>query len=906
MIVRILALAIVALAPLAQPLGAQSIEQELARRGLTFEQAQRLARQAGVDPNDPAQLADFARGNGVPESQIQDYLVQLRQRQGGSGEDAPAQNVQDLRSSSVTAADIQADEVVAEEAKPTETFAPQSGGLDYFGYNIFGDVPDPFKPSSVGPVDDGYVIGPEDQLRISVWGSTEFQYELAVDLEGRVFIPTIGQITIAGQQLSELRDYLKQRLAKSYSGLIKDPPTVFMDVTVTRFKPIQVFVLGEVKNPGGYTFQSNSTIFNVLYGVGGPKTSGSLRDIRIIRDGKTIAHVDLYKLLLKGEDPQTAPILNNDRIFIPPRISEISISGPVRRPAIYELNEKDSFVDLIRYAGGLRPQAYGDRVQIERIIPLEERIHPSLAREFIDYSLKDILENKKWVDLRDGDKVRLFSISDINENIVNIEGAVYQPGTYQLSDSLNTIRDLIVAADGLTGEVYLDKADITRIKEDDTQIFFSVDLNEVMGANPGHNIILEERDRIRIYSRTEIESTYNVRIEGFVRNPADIRWKDSLRVYDVLFTGGGLFDPKYREQVFMDRADLIRRNEDGRTTRVISFNLKEALEEKGFGLELVQPFDLVRVYPNTVQLIDDKFVVINGEVKNPGTFEFQENMTLEDLLLKARGFKENSYIGEVEITRTIKTEKESEITQNLVFDLVSNPEQKEDFYSVDLFWSILDKAKEIKLNHRDRVYIRPNPRYNDQTTLTLRGEVRFPGEYTILNENESLADIIMRAGGLTEEAYPKGARLSRNNNQVVIELDEVLKGNKRADVFIRNGDDLFIPKDPNTVLVTGNVALDGYIKHLPGKRLTYYLDRAGGMQKNSYKYVLLTQGNGAVFQVKRKGLFKKNPKVDDGAAIRVIYEPPKPDKESNVREIFMETLSLVTTALTVAILARSL
>lgn len=881
----------------------QTIDQELARRGLTFEQAQRLARQSGVDPNNPDELARFARNNGVPEAQIQQYLIQLRQRQGSDTVSSEA-NVTDLTDQSVTSDQIQESEepmnIPQDGPRPS---TPEKSGLPYFGYQIFADTPDAFKPGTDGPVDEGYVIGPDDELRLTIWGATEFQYDMSVDVEGRSFIPNIGLVTVAGQSLKNLRESLKVTLSKSYSGLVKDPPTIFMDLTVTRFKPIRVFVLGEVKNPGGYTFTSNASIFNVLYGVGGPTVDGSLRDVRIIRDGKEIASVDLYDLLLRGIDPSTVPLLNNDRIFIPPRKSEVSITGPVRRPAIFELKQGEGVKEIIEFSGGLKPEAYTDRFQIRRILPFEERTDPSEARAVLDNSLREIISGSTKFDLQDGDKVRIFSITDVLDNVVRIEGAVDQPGVYQLSDTIRTVRDLVLAADSLTGDAFLQKAEIIRTNEDSTQTFISLDLRSVMNDDPSQNLILRKRDRFKIYSRLEIEQNSTVSISGAVRNPSEYRWRDSLRVFDVLFKSGGLFDPEYREGILLTRADLIRRNEDGRTTNIISFDLEEALNEEGFGLEIMQPFDQIKVYENTVQLITEKYVVISGAVKSPGRYNFNENMTLEDLIMNAMGFSEDAYLGEVEITRTERPELESEKATKFDFELIQDESDKYAFYSNDIFWNLLDRAEEFKLQHRDRIYIRSNPLFKNQETVTISGEVRFPGNYTLLSENEKLSSFIERAGGVTDEGYANGARLQRDGQNVVIELEKIISGNRRSDIFIKGGDTIDIPKDPNVVLVTGNVGLDGFIKHEPGAKVTYYLDRAGGLQANSYKYVQLTQANGATYRVKRKGLFKQNPEVEDGAVIRVIYEEPRPQSDKpSFREVFGDTISIITASLTIIVL----
>ena len=320
-----------------------SVQEELSRRNLTLSQAQQLARQAGINPNDPDQIARVARARGVSEEQIQEWLIDLRLNNRG---DSSGTGLEDLSGNVTSADDIILSTSTDQDSVPKTTTSKDTSGLEYFGYNIFSDTPDPFKPRTVGPVGDGYVVGPEDQLRLTVWGATEFQYELQVDVEGRILIPNIGLVTVAGQKLSNLRESLKVRLGKSYSGLLKNPPTIFIDLTVTRLRPIQLFVLGEVKNPGGYSFTHNSTIFNVLYGVGGPKISGSLRDIRVIREGKQVAFIDLYELLLNGTDNQNIPLLNNDRIFIPPRENTVSIQGQIRRPAIYEMKPDEGLSKL--------------------------------------------------------------------------------------------------------------------------------------------------------------------------------------------------------------------------------------------------------------------------------------------------------------------------------------------------------------------------------------------------------------------------------------------------------------------------------------------------------------------------------------------------------------------------------
>ena len=878
-----------------QNLQAQSIDELLQSRGLSFEQVQEMAQNAGLDPNNPDELAAFARQNGVPESQTQLYLVQLRQLE---NEGIESTSVTDFTETVVASEDIQEQPIPTQASNPTSpTTNPQDQGLTYFGYNIFSGGPDSFQPSTPSPVDEGYVVGPDDELRLTVWGATEFQYELRVDIEGRTNIPNIGLITVAGKTLKELRTSLKLRLAQSYAGLVKTPPTIFMDLTVTRYKPIEIFVLGEVSSPGAYTVTSNATLFNVLYAVGGPTTAGSLRDVRIIRDGQVLRTLDFYDLLLDGVLAENIPLLNNDRVFIPPRNNEIRIQGPVKRPAIYELKDGEDFQDLLRFTAGLQPEIYTDRFQINRIIPMEERSDASRAREILDFNLNDVLTGNIPITLVDGDRIQLFSITDINDQVVEINGAVDQPGTFELNQELQTIRDLILAADGLSENAYLGQAELIRTNDDLTQSYFTVNLAEAISGNEAENMMLQRRDLLTIYTLDDIRQTGLVSVIGYIRNPASYPWRENLRVYDLLFKAGGLFDAEYLEQVHLDRADLIRRNVDGRTTEVISFNLEEALQEEGFGLEILQPYDNIRIYPNTVQLITDKFVIIEGAVKNPGRYTYDEGMSLEDLLLKAQGFNENAFIGRVEVTRIEEPITDQQKAKSIIHNLINNSAEQFQFYSNDLFWSLMDKAAQFNLKHMDRVYVRINPNFEFQQTVLVNGEVEFPGSYAILSSNESLRSVIERAGGLTDEAYSKGSSVIRDSIKVIIDFDDNLLS-LNNDFLIQAGDQINIPKKPRVVLITGNTVMNGFIEYEPGKRVKYYMDRAGGLQPNTSKYLQLTQANGAVFRVKRKGLFKNNPVVDEGAIISAIFEQ-EPEKEPfDLREIIVELTSITTSALT--------
>lgn len=880
--------------------GQGSVQEELSRRNITLSEAQNMARQAGINPNNPTELRRFAKANGVPDSQINQWLEEM----GMSNPEKPSGQIQDLRDTTVSSDEIEmvSDTTQIETQVQVEP-EPEEEGLTNFGYKIFSSTPDAFKPDAIGPVDEGYIVGPNDEMRLTMWGATQLQYELEVDSEGRILIPNVGQLTVAGQTLKYLREYLKMRLSKSYAGLAKDPPTIFLDVTLTRLRPVRIFVIGEVDQPGGYTVSSYSTLFNALYAVGGPTQNGSLRDIKLIRNGEVVSTFDLYEFLLTGIDSGSIKLQNNDRIFIPQRLNTIKIRGPVNRPAIYEFKPGEGLEDLLHYAGNLKPEAYGKRFHVERIIPMQDRKAPSVAREVKDFNLMDVLNGELEYIPKDGDDIRISSISDRVEDVVYLEGAVFQPGSYEIQENeIRTVKDLILSADSLKGDAIKYKVEVIRTDEDLTQTMISLDLEKILKDDPYHNIVLRRLDRVRVFSRTELEDNYTVSISGAISNPDSYRWRDSLTVYDLLFKGKGLFDSESKEKVYLKRADLVRRTDNGRNSIVIPFNLEQALENKRFGTTKLQPFDEIKIYPNTVELIDDKFVVINGAVKNPGRYEFNENMTLEDILITAGGFLESSSLTKVEVSRLVKPEKAESKSLQFFWPLLGD-ELGNEFYHPSLADTLFTLAGNYKLEHRDYIYVRTNEFFETQQEIVLQGEVRFPGSYSLITENESLSSVIERAGGITSEGYPLGATLNRGGQKVVIELDDIIKGNKESDIIMKPGDTLSVPKTPNTVLVTGNVALDGYIKYKERERLSYYLDQAGGMLKDSYKYVRLEQPSGATYQVRRKGLFKPNPRVRDGATIRVIYEEPEPKTEQRpASEILQQSLALLTSTLTVIVL----
>jgi len=803
-----------------------------------------------------------------------------------------------------------------------DTTRAREDTLEYFGYDTFQTIPEAFVPSATGPVNDSYIVGPQDELRLTVWGAAEFTYNLQVDREGRVTIPNVGQFTVAGKTISTLREELRQWLSQSYAGLTSDPPTVFMDLMVTRVRPVQVYVLGEVGQPGGYTVSSFATVFNALYSVGGPLKRGSLRNIQVIRNGEVVETVDLYGYLMDGTSPDPVQLRNNDYVFIPPRGETVAITGSVKRPAYYEVKDDETAEDLVDYAGGLEPNAYSKRFQIERIVPFDEREDPSVAREVLDFDLNRARTGAIDVDLADGDHVKILSIREATDRVVQtkvksvkVSGAVFQPGRYGLSDSLRTVKDLIEQADGLTGDAFQKHAQLVRRKDDLDPSSMSLNLSDVMADNPRENVVLRAGDSLHVASVQEMRSDRFVRISGQVRNPGEYSYREGMTVEDLLYRAGGLGDDEYLKEVFLERADLFRVSDDGARERVIPFHLGDALQGDGLADRELKAEDEIRIYAATVERLEERFVEVSGAVKGPGEFRYRDNMTLKDVILQAGGFQEGANLREVEVTRMVEQRGGDGLRATTLRVPLNERARKVDSVSFSVRDTVraLQAADEFQLQHRDRVYVRTDPSFQPQETVQVRGEVRFPGEYTILRDNERLSDVLRRAGGVLPTGYLKGGRLFRTTDdagaslgdqgeQVIVEMQQAVEGDPDDDVILRPGDEIIIPPQPNTVAIRGNVANEGLVKHESGKRVEYYLERAGGVREDTER-VLLTQASGATFRV-RTGWFRRTPKVDDGAIIRVVAEEPKPEREQvDIGQIATETVSILSSALTVIVLA---
>ena len=587
------------------------IRQKLKEMGISEDEAIQMAKDRGVDLRkylNPTAAVDTTKIN---QQQLLQPSTGVPPPQGG-----------------VTPPTVPTAPAVTAAIETTKTLLPDTTqlprgafGLEYFGYKLFKKIPTAFAPNEVGPIDPGYLIGTGDILLLSVWGQAEFQYQLEVYREGRVFIPNVGQVFVSGTPLRNLQEKLTNQLSKYYSVLASKPQTVFLDVTIAKLRPLRVFVMGELAQPGGYTISSYATVFNALYAVGGPRVKGSLRGVKVIRDNQVVAVIDLYDYLLKGDRTSDIRLQNNDVIFIPPRLSTVSIRGEVSRSAIYELKTGEDISALIDFAGGLLPTAYTEKCQIERIKPLSERKGGVVDREIVDVKLRDyISKSGKKFPMFDGDVVEVYPILGETRNYVYIDGPVWRPGRYEMARA-QTLKQLIASAEGLQPKTYLPVAHIIRENEDlITTRIIPFDLGNIMdGTAP--DVALQPRDSIYLYSTevVQIKDRY-VTIFGEVKKPGKYRLHDNMTLADLILAAGG-----YTQEAYLLAAEVARVRPEGMSEDTLAILLYPPLPREFSKIASQRFADSARIMSSSDFILLQRDEVL---IKPNPDYKEQQNVTI--------------------------------------------------------------------------------------------------------------------------------------------------------------------------------------------------------------------------------------------------------------------------------------
>lgn len=637
---------------------------------------------------------------------------------------------------------------------PLEFLVPAFNGresadtLPAFGYNIFTYAPTTFEPSVNIPAPKNYVVGPGDEIVISLWGATQLVHKLIVAKDGSLYIPDVGLVNVNGLTITNLKARLFDRLSKVYSSLnvdVKGQGGTSLDVSTGRLRSVKVFVLGEINKPGGYTLPALSTAFTVLYYSGGPTLNGSLRSVKVFRNGRTVSEIDVYNYLLRGDKSSDVNLEDGDIVFVPTAGKRVAIYGSILRPAIYEIRNDETLGDILKFSGGLTFNAFYQRVHVERIVPFDQREQYKENILSLDFNFNDISSliksNNK---LEDGDVVNILSISKRPENRVDIKGSIRKPGTYELTGPNMTIRDLVQNADSLYPDSFMEEALLIRTLPSEKQEVISFNLKKAMDGDPAENHILQNRDSIKIFNVENFHPTHSVEILGEVKKPGKYTRYENMALSDLIVLSGGLTDKAQTGNIEVARLDTTNSDIYYETYTV---DLPEKYwEANGSENFILNDYDRVFVKSDTSRNFDNKVVSVQGEVQFPGSYALlKRGERLSDLLIRVDGFKNSAYKEGIYVLRYNNLFEKTE--QSLSTDTI-----RQDIYDKPIFNKKIfeDFSNRIPINWED---VEKN--YRSISNLVLQ-----PGDIVVIPKDPQVVFVIGEVGIPSNVPYLKGASLS--------------------------------------------------------------------------------------------------------------------------------------------------
>lgn len=781
-------------------------------------------------------------------------------------------------------------------ASATRELREKLADVDIYGFSyfrqkdvkIFNNAVDIKPPSN-------YVLGVGDQIVVSIWGYADYNRLFFIDKEGYIQQENIGRVYLKGLTLEQAKELLRTRFANAYMIEKSD-----FDVSINYSRVITINVVGDVENPGSYTFPAINTAYNILAYVGGPSKSGSIRDIQVKRNGKIIRHFDLYKFLFTPEKQDDIFLDNNDYIYVPAQKNIVTIEGAVNRVGKYEMMPGETFDDILKFCGNYRPDAFTKVIQIRRYAQNKQII--------IDYNLDSVRVSGGKIELMNGDVVSVRSIPDKVKNYNEISGSVLLPGRYQWKEG-DRVLDLIQKAQGLKEDAYLDQAVLVRTNYDDFRKYsYKIDLNKVIADEQSEdNMLLTFRDVIEVYAKTDFFDKFDIEISGEVRKPRRFESEKGMSLRDAIIMSNGL-----KEEALLDEIIIYRVNDD-LTEQLISFRIDTSNNLAALDTFKLKKRDRIVVMKD-LRRIDQYFVEVNGMVRGASKFPYMEGMTLADALTLAKGFKMEAASNRIEIARIANYDKaisQSVPTQVTILN-----------YSISKNIGIDPVANSIKLQPYDQIYVRPTPEFEYQSKVLVKGEVLYPGEYVLTTKDERLSSVIERAGGLTRFAYADGMRLNRKEDgigNVLTNLSVALKNNSsKFNYVLKPGDSIVIPAVKDFVALQGafNYPSDKkpdnlYVPFTENRDAKFYIYKYGAGFSDSADrlktYVI--RPNGQILGTHRS-LFGKNfPKVEKGSVI-VIPERPNKVKEKKVKssnvgglqKVITATIGTITSVLTLYLL----
>lgn len=688
-----------------------------------------------------------------------------------------------------------------------------------FGHEIFSDKNLSFSPELNIPTPKGYILSAGDEVLINVWGDSELNLKLRISPDGTIIVPNVGPVSLSGLTIEAAEDRIRQELGRIMSTLVdgENGSNTYVSVSLGQIRSMRVHIVGEAVAPGSYTLPSFATLFNALYAAGGVNKIGSLRSVKVYRNSKLVADLDVYDYLLNGKYDTNVRLEENDMIIIGPYESLVFAQGKVKRNRLFEMKKGETLQQLLTMTGGFTGDAYTQDVRVKRKSGTRYRIETVRDTDF-----------SKFV-MQDGDSLVVDSVIPYYENRLTITGAVWRPGEYELSPSLHTVKQLVKQAAGLKGDEFTGRAQITRLNPDFTTTLIAVNIRGILnGTEP--DIELKPEDELVIPSLFDLREPYTIKVCGAV-------------------------------------------------------NLGDTI------------------------------------------LPYRNNLTVEDAIVMAGGLKESAASVHVEVARRIKDPTSVKTSNRIAEEFTFTLKPDLGLVSGDTLFT---------LEPFDEVYVRFSPGYQEQQVVKINGEVIFAGSYVLAEKNARLSDIIAKAGGITPDAYVKGANLKRQltedemrrletllelstNKQsrdsvalsmvnvkdysVGIDLEKALANPGGADdVVLRDGDELFVPQLQSTVKISGAVIYPNSVTYMKGMSVGNYLSQAGGYNDIARKYPIVIYMNGKVATTHRRFIFFKHyPKVEPGCEILIPAKSQR-DRKTSLAEV----LSIASSTTSMAAMVTSI
>ena len=766
--------------------------------------------------------------------------------------------------------------------------APEGTQLERFGLAAFRHTPRSMGIPMDLPAGPDYVLGPGDGVTVDLWGSVSHRLFRRVDREGRLLLPEVGPLLVSGKTLGNVQEVVQHVLRSQYRD-------VSADVSLTRLRTVRVYVVGEVMAPGAYDVSSLSTPLNAIWAAGGVTPRGSLRLVRHTRGSQIVEQVDLYDLLLRGVRGDLKNLENGDTLLVPPVGPQVKVDGMVRRPAIYELHGETDLAQVLELAGGVLPAAALRHIEVQRLEAHEKRTMfgvnvddavdaPAVAHQLAAFAVQD------------GDEVHIYPIAPYNSATVYLQGHVLRPGRYAYNANMR-VSDLVGTYADLLPEPASHYGEIIRLRQPDWRpVVESFDLSAAL-SDPATSPKLEPLDTVRIFGRFEVETSPVIGVTGQVQRPGQYRTSGQMHLRDAIYQAGGLLP-----DAALDSAQLYRTQSDG-SLKILNVNLAAALAADPLENVLVEPRDRIVVH-RSLYRVDPPSVYIKGEVANPGRYPLAENMRLDDLLGAAGGPKRGADLANADLMR---------------YRPASSAPPAGEHRKVNLVALAGEPTRNVPLHDGDVLSVPQLPGWASLgASVTVKGEVKNPGVYGIA-QGERLSSVLKRAGGLLPAAFPQGTIFTRVSvremqektrqeliqriqlespvvrtavttsgteaaalqQQALQQRERVLEGLRQApvtgrmvvrmqrdlkgfagssqDIDLRNGDSIEIPKQPDVVLVIGQVYNTNAITYVPNKNAQWYLGQGGGpTQLADRRATYIVRADGEVVSRRQGGWWSGN------------------------------------------------